>query len=194
MPGAAGTARFTDDGQHDVFRGDPRRGFAFHFNLHGFGSALFQGLRSQNMLNFRGANTERQCTKRAVRCGMGVAADDGHAGQGDPLLRPHHVNDTLIRMVQIVELDAKLVTVFDQLLHLDTRHFARRIDIFGLGGNVVIHCREGFTRLTYRAFVRTQPIKCLWGGHFVYQMPVDIEQRGFVWCLVDNVCIKQFFI
>ncbi|SAE91106.1 Uncharacterised protein [Enterobacter cloacae] len=125
---------------------------------------------------------------------MGVAADDGHAWQGNPLLRPHYVDDTLIGVVQIVQLHAKLVTVLNQLLHLDTRHLARCIDVFGLGGNVVIHRGKGFTRLTHRALVRAQAVKCLRRGHFMYQMTVDVQQWGFVWCFVDHVRIKQLLI
>ncbi len=194
VTGAACTAGFADNRQHDIFRGDTRRGFPLHFNLHGFGAALLQGLRRQNVFNFRGPNPERQRAKCAVGCGMGVAADDGHAWQGNPLLRPHYVDDTLIGVVQIVQLHAKLVTVLNQLLHLDTRHLARCIDVFGLGGNVVIHRGKGFTRLTHRALVRAQAVKCLRRGHFMYQMTVDVQQWGFVWCFVDHVRIKQLLI
>jgi hypothetical protein len=49
VPGTAGAAGFTDDRQHDIFGGDARCRFAFHFNLHGFGAALLQGLRRQNV-------------------------------------------------------------------------------------------------------------------------------------------------
>lgn len=42
----------------------------------------------------------------------------------------------------------------NQLYALDTRHLARCIDVFGLGGNVVIHRGKGFTRLTHRALMR----------------------------------------
>ncbi len=82
VTGAACTAGFADNRQHDIFRGDTRRGFPLHFNLHGFGAALLQGLRRQNVFNFRGPNPERQRAKCAVGCGMGVAADDGHASAG----------------------------------------------------------------------------------------------------------------
>ncbi|MNV39356.1 hypothetical protein D3C71_1309330 [compost metagenome] len=146
------------------------------------------------MLNFRGADTKRQCTERAVGGGVGVAADDGHARQGDALLRPHHVDDALIRMIQVVQLNAERVAVLDQLLHLDTRHFAGRVDVFGLGRNVVIHRGESFTRLANRTVVRAQAVKSLWGRHFVDQMTVNVQQRGFVLCLKNHVSIKQFFV
>ena len=110
------------------------------------------------------------------------------------MLWPHHVDDALVRMVEVVQLNAKFIAVLNQLLHLDTRHLTRGINVFGLGGYVVIHRREGFTRLTYRTLVRPQAVKCLRRGHFVHQMTVNVQQRGFVWRLVHNVRIKQLFI
>ncbi len=79
--------------------------------------------------------------------------------QGNALFRPHHVDDALIRMVQVIQFNTELVTVFDQLLHLNARHLAGGVDVFGLRGDVVIHGGKGFTRLTNRAVVRTQAIK-----------------------------------
>ena len=97
-------------------------------------------------------------------------------------------------MVQIVQLNAKFVTVLNQFLHLDTRHLAGRIDIFGLRGDVVIHRGKGFTRLANRATMRTQAVERLRRGHFMHQMSVDIQQRGFVLRFIDDVRIKQFFV
>ncbi|MNL40862.1 hypothetical protein D3C87_1632400 [compost metagenome] len=79
MARPASAPGFTDDRQHDIFGSNTRCGMACDFDFHGLRAALFQGLRRQNVFNFGGANTKRQRTKRAVRGGMGVAADDGHA-------------------------------------------------------------------------------------------------------------------
>ena len=162
VAGAAGATGFANNGQHDIFSGDARRCFAIHFNLHGPGTALLQGLSRQDVLNFGGADTKRQRAKCAVSGGVGIAADDGHPRQGHALFRPHHVDDTLIRVVQIVQLNAELLAVFDQLLHLNARHFAGRVDIFRLGRNVMVHGGEGFTRLTNLTVVRAQAVKGLW--------------------------------
>ncbi|MNZ82409.1 hypothetical protein D3C78_1011060 [compost metagenome] len=180
MARSACATGFTDDRQYDVFGGNARCGMAFDFDFHGLRAALFQGLRCQNMLNFGGANTKRQGTKRAVRSGMGVAADDSHARQRDALFWTHNVDDALIRVVQVIQFNAERVAVFDQLLHLDAGHFARRIDIFGLGGNVVIHGREGFSGLANLAVVRPQAVKRLRRGDFVDQMAVNVQQRSFI--------------
>ncbi|MNE23534.1 hypothetical protein D3C80_1167910 [compost metagenome] len=180
MARSACATGFTDDRQHDIFGGNARCGMAFDFDFHGLRAALFQGLRRQNMFNFRGTNTKRQRTKRAVRGGMGVAADDSHTRQRDALFWTHYVDDALKRVVQVVQFNAERVAVFDQLLHLDASHFTRRIDIFGLGGNVVIHGREGFAWLANLAVVRPQAVKCLRRGDFVHQMAVNVQQRSFV--------------
>ncbi|MNS58221.1 hypothetical protein D3C72_911330 [compost metagenome] len=161
VTGSACAAGFTDNRQHDIFRGDTCRRLTFDFDFHGFRAALFQGLRRQNVLDFGGSDTKRQRTERAVRGGMGVAADDGHSRQGDALLRTHYVDDALIRVVQIVQLNAEGVAVLNQLLHLDTRHLARRVDVFGLSRHVVIHRGEGFTRLANGTIVRAQTVKGL---------------------------------
>ncbi len=58
----------------------------------------------------------------------------------------------------------------------------------------MIHGGEGFTRLAHRAMMRAQAIKRLRRGHLMHQMPVDIEQRGFVWRFIDHVGVKQLLI
>ena len=92
---------------------------------------------------------------------MRVAADNGHPRQCDALFRPHYMDDPLIRVIQVIQLDAKLFAVFDQLLHLDARHFTAGINVFGLSRDVVIHGGEGFPRLTYRSTVGAQTIERL---------------------------------
>ena len=54
----------------------------------------------------------------------------------------------------------------------------------------MIHGREGFTRLAHLAAMRAQAVKRLRGGHFVHQMAVDVQQRGFVLRLIHYVRIK----
>ncbi|MNP12473.1 hypothetical protein D3C76_1047040 [compost metagenome] len=92
---------------------------------------------------------------------MGVTADDGHPRQGDALLWAHHVDNTLIRVVQIVQFNAKLVAVLNQLLHLNARHLTGGVDVFGLRRDVMVHRRKGFAWLTHRAMVRAQAVKRL---------------------------------
>ncbi|CDL49574.1 hypothetical protein [Klebsiella pneumoniae ISC21] len=190
MAGAAGATGFTNDGQHDIFGGNARRRFALDFDFHGLRAALFQGLGRQHMLHFGGADTERQRTERAVGGGMGVTAHDRHPRQGNPLFRAHDVDDALIRVVQVVQFNAELFTVLNQLLHLNAGHLTGRVNVFGLRRDVMIHGSEGFTRLAHLAAMGAQAVKRLRRGDFVHQMAVDIQQRGFVLRLIHYVRIK----
>ncbi len=47
------------------------------------------------MLDFTCAYAKGQSAKSAVSGGVAVAANDGHAGKGEALLRPDNVHDTL---------------------------------------------------------------------------------------------------
>ena len=68
MTGAAGAAGFTDNRQNDIFGGDARSRFTFDFDLHGFSATLLQRLRSQDVFDFRGADTEGQRAECAMGC------------------------------------------------------------------------------------------------------------------------------
>ncbi len=168
-------AGFTDDRQHDIFGGNAGGRLAQYFNLHGFRPTLFQGLSGKYMFHFRGADTKRQRAERAVGGGVRVAAHNGHARQRHTLLRTDNVDDALEWVIQVIQLYAKFFAVLHQLLHLNTRHLARRIDIFGLGRDVVIHRGKGFARLTDFTSVCAQAIKGLWRGHFMDQVTIDVE-------------------
>ncbi len=54
----------------------------------GLRRALQQALRGQHVLHFAGADAERQRAERAVRGGVAVAADHGHAGLRQPSSGP----------------------------------------------------------------------------------------------------------
>ena len=190
MAGAACAAGFADDRQHDILRGDARRGVAQHFDFHGLRATLLQRLGRKNMLDFRGADAESQRTERAVRGSVRIAADDGHARQRHALLWPDDVHDALKRVIQIVELHAELGAVLHQLLHLDARHLAGGVDIFGLGRNVMVHGGERLRRLTHLAAVGAQTVESLRRRHLMDQVTIDIEQRRLVRRFVNDMCIK----
>jgi len=95
VAGAAGGADLADDGQHDVLGGDAGRHLAVHLDQHVAGLLGQQGLRGQHVLDLAGADAVRQRAKGAVRAGVAVAADHGHAGQGGAVLGADHVHDAL---------------------------------------------------------------------------------------------------
>ena len=117
MAGRAIGADLRDDREHDVLGADARRGLAVHRNAHAFGAALPDRLRHQHMRHFRGADTESKRAERAMRRSVAVAADNQQAGQGEALLGPDHVHNTLPPIVQAKQLDPMLGGVFIHLAH-----------------------------------------------------------------------------
>ena len=59
-----------------------------------------------------------QRTERAVRRGVAVAAHDGHAGLRQALLGADDVDDAPVRVAHAEELDAELLAVLGEHLHL----------------------------------------------------------------------------
>ena len=81
MPGAARRTQHARDMQHDVLCADAGSKLALDPDLHRFRLLQLQGLRRQHMLDFAGADAERQRTQPTVARGMAVAADYCRAGQ-----------------------------------------------------------------------------------------------------------------
>ena len=84
------------------------------------------------MAHLAGADAERQRAERSVRGGVAVAADDGHAGLRQALLRPDDVHDALLVAHAIVKTDAEIGAVLFHLVELrradrvEHRQVARR--------------------------------------------------------------------
>jgi hypothetical protein len=117
VPGAAADADLGDDRQDDVFGGDAFGSLPSTRDSQVLG-ALEQALGGQHVLDFAGADAEGQRAKRAVRGGVAVAADDGHARLGQAQLRADHVHDALPGAVQPIERDAELGAVGFHLVGL----------------------------------------------------------------------------
>ena len=66
----------------------------------------------------RGADAEGDGTEGAVGRGVGVAADDRHAGLGQPELWADDVDDALLDVAERVQPDAELGSVLAQRLDL----------------------------------------------------------------------------
>ena len=69
------------------------------------------------MAHLGGADAKSQCAECTVRCGMTVAADDGHTRLGSAHLGSHHVDNATVGAVPAVQLDAVFGTVGMQ--HVD---------------------------------------------------------------------------
>ncbi len=101
-----------DDGEGEVLGADAeaeRR--PTKMDAHVLGLLLAQGLGGQHVLDLAGADAEGQGAEGAVGGGVGVAADDRHAGLGEALLGADHVDDALAVGAQGVDVDAELGAV-----------------------------------------------------------------------------------
>ncbi len=115
---AAGGADPAYDGQGDVLGCDARFGLPVHQDQHVLGLALDQGLGRQHMLDFGGADANRQRAERAMGGGVRIAADDGHARQDRTLFRPDDMHDALAGIGHGEFGDAELGAIMFQSFHL----------------------------------------------------------------------------
>ena len=126
---------------------------------------------------------------------MGVAADDCHARQGRTLFGPDHVDDPLARIAERkVRLDSMLAHVGVELVDL---HAGGRI------GDAQLPVRRrrvvvgrGDHRLETPGFAASEPetLECLWAGHFVHQMAIDVQQRRPVRLGADDVGAPELVV
>ena len=170
MADAAAGADGADDRQDDVFGCNPRGKFAFHIDRHPLWPRLWQGLGSEYMLYFAGADTKCQCPKCTMGGGVGVATDDRHSWQGASLFGADHVHDALAGIAHRKVGDAKLGGVAPQRVHLNCRDRIcdRLIDIGSW--HVVVLCGDGQIRTPNAAAGEAEPVKGLWTCDLVDQM------------------------
>jgi hypothetical protein len=109
---------------------------------------------------------------------MGVAADDGHAGQRGALLGAHHVHDALAPIENVELTDAVLATVPIQRLHLLPRHQIGDAVEAGppiVRGDVVIRGRQIRGHPPGPAASELQALERLGRGDLMQQLLVDVE-------------------
>ena len=111
VAGPAADADPGDQGEDDVLGADAGREPAVDADLVGLRLALEQRLRREDHLDLARPDPERQRPERAVGRRVRVAADDRHAGLGQPELRADDVDDPLARRAEAVERDPELLAV-----------------------------------------------------------------------------------
>ena len=196
---AARGADLADHRQHRVLGGHTRLQPAVYAHQHVFHFLLDQALGGQHVLHFRGADTVGQGAQGAVGGGVGIAADDGHPGQGRALLRPHHMHNTLAHVVDLEFDDVEIAAVVVQGLHLQARHRVGNgrhpaTALHALGGHVVVGHRQVGVQAPGLAPRHAQALESLGRGHFVEQVSVDIDQRAAVVALPHQVAVPQFVV
>mmetsp|Transcript_28905 Transcript_28905/g.51672 ORF Transcript_28905/g.51672 Transcript_28905/m.51672 type:complete len:597 (-) Transcript_28905:259-2049(-) len=198
--GAARGADLPDHVQHDVLRGKPGGQRPIHLDEHVLALLLQQSLRSQHVLHLRRADAKGESAKGAVGGSVAVAADAGGAGEGEALLRAHHVHDALARVVQREIGDAKLLHVVLQSAHLVAR-VCLLDELSGggeggtvAGGHVVIGDGEGAVGAAHGTPRGAQPLERLRAGHLVHQVAIDVQQRRAVLLHVHHMLLKDFVV
>jgi hypothetical protein len=195
MTGAAGCAGRADYRQRDVLGGHTRRQGAGDLDLHVLRLLLDQRLCRQHMLDFRCADAMSQRAESAVGGGVAVAADDGHAGLGQALLRPDDMDDTLAHIVDVKEFDAEVMGVLAQGFNLDAALLVLdALVAVQRGGDVVIGYRQRRAGRADRAPGHAQALEGLRAGHLVDQMAVDIQEAGAVLGGVGHMAVPDLVV
>src|SRR6185437_6630141 len=98
--------------------------------------------------------------ERAVRGGMRVAADDGHARLGDAELGADDVDDALVAAVDVIEFNAKVGTVFAERVNLRSGDLVDDVETaFQRSGHVVINGGDAAVRTAHLAAGETETFK-----------------------------------
>ena len=195
MAGAACRSGRADHRKGNVLGGDAGAQVAGDLDLHVPGFLLDQGLRRQHMLDFRGADAMRQRPERAMRRGVAIPADHGHARQGPALFGADDVNDALAHIGHRVIDHPEIAGVAVQRLDLDAAFLVVDMGVAARrGGHVVIGHGDGLFGAAHLAVGQAQALEGLRAGDFVHQMAVDIEQAGAVFGLAGDVGIPDLVI
>ena len=119
----------------------PSGSVAVDGDRHRLRARLRQRLGGEHVLDLGGADAERDGAEGAVGGGVGVAADDRHAGLGQAELRADDVHDALVEVAERMQPDAELLGVAAQRLDLgaadrvlDRLVPVERRDVVVLGG------------------------------------------------------------
>ncbi len=196
IAGAAAGTGCADHGQSDVLGGHARAQFAGDLDLHIFGLFLDQGLGGQNMFHLGGADPVGQRAEGTMRCGVAVAANNGHAGQGPALFGTNDMHDALTHVSHRIIVDAEFLGVLVQRGHLNAAVFGHGCRIFAVqrGRHVVVRHSDGFFRRAHLAACHTQTFECLGAGDFVHKVAVDVQQAGAIIGLVYHMGVPDFVI
>src|SRR5262249_42463691 len=146
-----------------------------------------------NMTDLAGADPKSQRSECAVRCRVAITAYDGHARLREPLLRSHHVHDSLLRACEIVKPYTEIRAILLHLRELLLADFVDHLQVVRNGRRRVIHRRDGEVGAANFQAAITQHLKRLGTRNFVTEMQVDINQRGRTWLVRYDVVIPDFF-
>src|SRR5579871_1214134 len=195
VAGGSVGADLADDVEDDVLGGDAEGKVAVDGDAKGLWLGLREGLGGHDVLNLSGADAEGQCPEGSVGAGVGVAADDGHAGLGGSELGADHVDDALRGVLHVEELDAELGAVLAQGVDLIGGDLVDDVKaVFGAGGGDVVIDRGDMTvGTTQLAASHTKTDEGLRRGDLVDEVKIDVEDRRFAFRFDDDVLLPDFF-
>ena len=161
VAGGTGGADGVEHAEGHVLGGDPGRQRTLDPHLQRPGTELAEALGRQHVLDLGGPDPQGEGAEGAVGRGVGVAADDHGAGQGQAQLGPDDVHDALPPVPDAVAGDARLVAVAAKRLHLGPADLVRAAqDVLG-GGDVVIHGGDDLTRPAHLPSLQSEPLERL---------------------------------
>src|SRR6202030_858569 len=193
---ATGAAADPDAGDHrenDVFSGNSRPENAVHAHLIRFRFVLQKALRGQHIFHLTGSDTEGQSAESAVRGGVAIAADHGHAGLRQALLRTDYVHDALLYAIQAEAANSEFFAVGFKLGNLGGSDFIEDRKRARRSGGAVVGGGDGQVGTANFHAAREEAVEGLRRRDFVDQMQVDVEQRGNAGLSGDDVIVPDFF-
>ena len=161
VPGGTGGADTPDQGKDEVLGGHPGGRAPVEADFHGAGPGLDDALGGQDVLHLARADTEGERAEGPVSGGVGVSADDDHPRPGDPQLGADHVDDALLRRIEVEELHPEFPGVPYQRRHLPGGDLVGNGETAVAGGDVVVDRGDGQLRPPHpaagRASTRRRP-------------------------------------
>src|SRR5260370_28748541 len=163
-------------------------------NVQGFRARLNETLCCEDVLDFAGADTERQRAERAVSGRVAVAANKGLPGLRDTQLRSNDVYDALILAVHVKEADAGFAAVFLQSFKLELGIVIEYGQRAVGGGNGMVHHRESEIGAANFAAFRAETGEGLGRGALMDEGAVNIDDHGLAGWLVNDMGVPDFLI
>src|SRR5208283_258893 len=111
----------SDDPEDQILGAYSDAEFAVDPNLKRLRPLLPEALRRQHVLDFAGADAERERAERAMRSSVAVAANDRHPRLREAKLRPDHMHDSLLARSDVEQLEAKFRAIPPQRFDLQLR-------------------------------------------------------------------------
>ncbi len=191
MSAAAADPDLADDREDQILGGHAGRQLALDPHFHRLGAGQDEALRGENVLHLRGADADGEGAEGAVRRGMAVAADDGHAGLREAQLRTDHVHDPLVQASHVVERNPKLRDVSAQGLHLVPCDVVENRQRAVCRGDVVVDGRDAPIGPSHRAPGQAQALEGLGRRHLVDEMEIDVEKIVTVVARPNDVLVPD---